>query len=332
MKKLIALALVLLLLTGCTPAADTTDSTVADTTNTTAGSTPETTQPETTEPEATQPEATAPQYPSAPTCGGHDSDPYVDVDKEAFYANYTTACCYEDAQYRSQHYLMSGSLEVPAADVTFADNQPMEGTAYIRNTDCYYSADGNTYAVVDCNGNEVMRIYKGGAYITLEEVAAYMYAFGNTGTGNILPANYDANKKNKNAAASEWGQYLRVNHSKFKGGYASEPSLPNITGAGGTLQYYELDIGSTGYNNGTSITRGVCRLVYGRCDLNGDGEYGEDELFLFYTCNHYSDYREYLNYYGGWGELFGTQTGGGTPSPYVDVVYASFAELFKKAN
>ena len=46
--------------------------------------------------------------------------------------------------------------------------------------------------------------------------------------------------------------------------------------------------------------------------------------------NHYNDFQEYLNYYGGWGEMFGNITGGGTissrydynPTPYVETVLA----------
>ena len=45
----------------------------------------------------------------------------------------------------------------------------------------------------------------------------------------------------------------------------------NITGCGGDLYYYEMDIGTAGYNNGSSITRGACRIVYTRKDLDGDG-------------------------------------------------------------
>ena len=53
---------------------------------------------------------------------------------------------------------------------------------------------------------------------------------------------------------------------------------------------------------------------------------------MFYTHNHYNDFREYLNYYGGWGEMFGNVTGGGVyssnnqcnPTPYPVTAYADF--------
>ncbi len=282
--------------------------------------------------------------PTVETCEGHDSDPYVNVDKAAFYADYAPACCYVDACYRTEHFLLSGSKEVPGQYAQAAVDAPMEGTSiYIRNTDAIYEDDGNTYVVVDCHGNEVLRIYKGAAYITLEEVAAYMYAFG--GSGCVLPANYTS-KKATNVGGSPWGEYLRSNHSYFKGDtrkYPYEPELPNIAGCGGDLQYYELDIGTTGtetpgyaarpYNNGSKITRGAARIVYARQDLNKNGIFEEDEVYVFYTHNHYNDFREYLNYYGGWGEMFGNITGGGqyssktdyNPTPYPETVNKSFS-------
>ncbi len=330
MKRLFAILLVAVLLTGCT---------VQPTYTTLSPATGQPTPSETTG------NATEPTIGELPTCSGHDSDPYVNVDKETFYANYTIACCYEDAQYRSAHYLMSGLLEVPGQYAVNAQYQPMDGTSYIRNTDCYYLDDGNTYVVVDSYGQPILQIYRGGAYITLEEVAAYMYAFG--GSGNI-PANY-VSKRLNSVGSDPWGIYLRGNHSAFSGDtrrYPYEPVLPNISGCGGDLQYFEMDIGTTGtdtgnsyqiapYNDGKKITRGAARIVYTRCDLNGDGKYTQDEVFVFYTANHYNDFQEYLNYYGGWGQIFGNITGGGTlssktdynPTAYVPTAYANFREF-----
>jgi hypothetical protein len=272
------------------------------------------------------------------------ADPYTGMSKEAFYADYSPACCLQDAQYRSKHGFLSGSLEVPGQYVQEADDRPMEGGKYVRNTDSYYVDGGNTYVVVDSTGREVMRIYRGGGYITLEEVAAYMYAFG--GADGSFPANYTSKKK-ATPAQSIWGEYLRVNHSHFLGNtnkYPYEPELPNISGCGGDLKYYEMDIGTTGtatpgyaakpYVHNGSITRGAARLVYARQDLNGNGTYEQGEIYVFYTHNHYNDFREYLNYYGGWGEMFGNITGGGeyssktnaNPTPYVPTAYADFSQ------
>ena len=67
-------------------------------------------------------------------------------------------------------------------------------------------------------------------------------------------------------------------------------------------------------------------------DLDRDGAIEVGETYLFYTYNHYNDFQEYLNYEGGWGELFGNITGGGklssnsscNPTPYVPTAYAAF--------
>ena len=266
-------------------------------------------------------------------------DPYVGVDQEAFYADYTPACCNQDAEHRSKHGLLSGLLEVPGQFAQEAENRPQVRGQFIHNTSTAYLDDGNTYVVLDSQGNELLRVHKAGGYITLEEVAAYMYAFG----GESLPANYTSKKSGK-PLSNPWGEYLRLNHSKFLGNtdkYPYEPELPDISGCGGELEYYEMDIGTTGtttpgyapkpYIQGNTVTRGAARLVYAREDLNGNGVYEPGEVYVFYTHNHYNDFREYLNYYGGWGEVFGNETGGGefssetnaNPTAYVPTAYGT---------
>lgn len=324
MKKLLIALAVLLMLCGCakTPA----PATALPTTSTTQSATVPTTVPGTT----ARPVITFPQ-PSDPEitgCGGHVTDPYADLSKDEFYADYQVACCYIDAQYRSQHGFLSGLLELPDGNVPHADYQPMSGEMYIHFTENFYTDDGNTYIIVDCHGDEVLRIHKGGGYITLDEVAAYMYAFG--GSAENIPANYSASKK-ADPKESIWGEYLRLNHTNFNynpSKYPYEPALPNIKGSpDGKLQYFEMDIGTAGYNDGNRISRGAQRLVYARNDINGNGIYETDEVYVFFTHNHYHDFTEYLNYYGGWGETFGDHTGGGTgnPTPYVPVFYADLS-------
>ncbi len=290
------------------------------------------------------PQTSTEPYTTPKTEPSHDiefsTDPYIDISKKEFYANYSPASCYLDAYYRTQHFLMSGSLDAQDQKPTIASNQPKEGKLLIRNTSALYEDDGNTYIVLDANGNEAFRVYKGGGYVTLEEVAAYIYAFGE------IPANYISKKIGK-PASNPWGVYLRVNHSAFFGSttkYPYEPELPNISGCGGGLSYYELDIGTTGtdcdpsyrpsvYNNGSTITRGAARLVYTRHDINNNKIIDPNERFVFYTYNHYNDFQEYLNYEGGWGEIFGNVTGGGTissktdynPTPYIPVARRNFA-------
>ena len=250
------------------------------------------------------------------------SDPYVNVNVTEFYANYTPAISYMDAYYRTQHNLMSGSIETQSAAPTISAYQPELDGKLVRNNAYVFSEDGLVYYVVDAYGNIVNKIYKCGAYVTLEEVAAYVFAFG------TFPANHSASKSTK-PSSSPWGKYLRVNHTNFTGDtsrYPYEPELPNITGCGGDLYYYEMDIGTASYNNGNKITRGACRIVYTRKDLDGDGVIEVNETYLFYTQNHYHDFREYLNYEGGWGILFGDEAGGGVsrPTPYPETSYYSF--------
>ena len=345
MKRLLALFFALLLTLGaCAKNGEPTT-----TSPSTTGTTQSTQSTQSTE--STPPSTTSEPEPEI-GCDGHESDPYVNVDVDEFYVNYTPACCYTDATYRTQHHLMSGFLEVPGQYATVSEYQPTdENGQLLRNTDCFYLDDGKTYVVVDAYGVEVFRVYKGAAYITLEEVAAYMYAFG--GSSANIPANYTTSKPKK-VGDNPWGIYLRGNHSNFSGDtkkYPYEPALPDISGCGGDLNYYDMDIGTTGtdtgggyevkiYNDGKTITRGAARLVYTRMDKNRNGIYESDEVYVFYTSNHYNDFREYLNYFGGWGEIFGNETGGGelsskyncNPTPYVPTGYVSFAELYKKEN
>ena len=279
------------------------------------------------------------------TDGGEDGsdivvpteDPYTGMSAETFYASYTVASSYADATYRTAHGFLSGMLEVPSDAPTIASYRPMQAGMYVKNIDMRYTADKNGYIVTDGYGQPVLTVWRGAAYITLEEVAAHMYAFGE------LPANYTSKKSGK-PATSIWGEYLRLNHSYFSGDtydYPYEPELPDISGCGGSLRYYEMDVGTTGthtdgypsriYNDGTKITRGAARIVYARDDKNRNGIYEQGEIYLFYTYNHYNDFQEYLNYFGGWGETFGNITGGGTlsseydynPTPYVRVYYGT---------
>ena len=267
-------------------------------------------------------------------------DPYEGMTAAAFYENYTPADSHWDAYWRTCHNFMSGTLETPDQAPVLSAYRPTADGRYIRNTDMLYSEGGKAYTVTDAYGEAVFTVYEYGAYITLEEIAAYVFAFGD------VPENYDADK-DANPKGSPWGEYLRANHSYFSGDtdrFPYEPVLPNISGCGGTLYYYEIDIGTTGtdcdpkypsvlYNNGNQITRGAARIVYGKQDLNGNGIYERGEHHVFYTYNHYNDFQEYLNYFGGWGETFGNITGGGSisskydynPTDYIEVAFTSLS-------
>ena len=262
------------------------------------------------------------------------TDPYENVTKEEFYANYTKASSSQDAYYRTLHGFMSGDISDQDQEPTLAEYQPRKNGKLVRNTSSLYSEDGNTYYIVDGYGNIVNQIYRGGGYVTLEEVAAYVLAFGD------IPANY-ISKKSATPSTNVWGEYLRLNHSLFSGStskYPYEPELPNISGCGGDLYYYEIDLGTTGtdcdpsyavveYNNGYKITRGAARIVYSRYDANKDNIIDINEKYVFYTYNHYNDFQEYLNYEGGWGEMFGNITGGGTLSSKTDYNPTSYVEV-----
>ena len=275
------------------------------------------------------------------------SDPYVGVSASEFYANYHPATSYMDAYYRTQHYFMSGSIADQDQAPTVAPNQPKNGNTLLRNSTVTYLDDGNTYVVYDANGNVANYVYKDGAYVTLEDVAAYLMAFG------TVPPNY-TDAKISGSFSSDWGKYYRGNHSQFSGNtskYPYEPVLPRISGCGGDLRYYEIDIGTTGtdcapaypatdYNNGSKVVRGAARIVYTRYDLNYNGIVDPNEKYVFYTYNHYNDFQEYLNYQNGWGQMFGNITGGGqlsskynyNPTPYVATTLHPFANLTSSAN
>lgn len=269
-------------------------------------------------------------------------NPYEDMDREEFYSDYTRAESYTDAVYRSDENLMSGWTEVPDQAPTIAEDQPEIDGKLVHNSDLNFSNRDRTYTVVDSSGEGAFEIYYGAAYTSLEEVAAYVYAWGE------VPINYYAERYDyPSPSVSPWGEYLRVNFSVFYGdteAYPYEPELPDIAGIGGNLVYYEIDIGTTGtdcdpryeariYNDGTTITRGAARIVFSRYYRDTMEEVAPEDRYVFYTYNHYNDFQEYLNYEGGWGEMFGNITGGGdissssnyNPTPYVETVRASLA-------
>ena len=272
-------------------------------------------------------------------------NPYLDIDKNEFYNNYKRATSLLDSQYRSECYLMSGDITPQDQEPEIASNQPKQGNMLIHNTTSIFSNNGNVYTVYNVNGEKEFDIYYGGAYTSLEEVAAYIYAWGE------VPVNYDPDK-DAEPYNSNWGEYLRVNNTDFSGDtdkYPYEPVLPRIYGCDGDLVYYEIDIGTTGtdcdpdfpdriYNDGYTITRGAARIVYSRfyaddtpsTMLDNEPITNLDDRYVFYTYNHYNDFQEYLNYYNGWGEMFGNITGGGTISSKVDYNPTPYVETYRK--
>lgn len=270
-----------------------------------------------------------------------DGNPYVNVDKNEFYANYTRSTSYQDSLYRTECDLMSGDITPQNQEPSISSNRPMSSGKYIRNSSQLYTNKNNTYTVLDSTGEKAFEVYNNSAYVGLEEVAAYIYAFGH------VPCNYYEDRYDyPQPSQSIWGEYLRLNNSEFSGdvsSYPYEPKLPRIQGLGGDLIYYEVDIGTTGtdcdpkypalnYNDGNTISRGAARIVYSRYYSDGMPIEDLNDRYVFYTYNHYNDFQEYLNYEGGWGEMFGNITGGGSissstnynPTSYVQVIREDF--------
>ncbi len=256
------------------------------------------------------------------------TDPYENVDWSDFHNQntYTRATSYRDAQLRSAHGLMSGTITTSemyetSSGPTVANNRPTDSSTgqYIRNTAAIYGNNNLSYTVLDSSGEEAFTIYYGGGYCSLNEVAAYVYAWGET------PANYVDSKSPSDGDFDLWGKYLRANNTYYTNDvakYPKEPELPEPD----EITYYEIDIGGSSYNTGTRISRGSFRLVYSRY-RNGKELTDPEERYVFYTYNHYYDYQEYLNYEYGWGERFGYYTGNYSVTPYVEVTRADIRDL-----
>lgn len=277
-------------------------------------------------------------------------DPYTNVNKTEFYADYAPATSYEDAYYRTQHKLMSGDISdqyyLPTEGKKVEDGKAIRATTatYVLDTDGDYLA----YIPNTAEGEEYI-IFYGAAYTSLNEVAAYLLAFGD------VPANQITNKNStgQSQAISNWGKYGRVNNGVFSGNpskYPFQPLLPNIF----DIEYREMDFGTTGgyvnsnsngtyysqklYNNGSKIDRGAARFVY----VSDSNIKNIDERYVFYTYNHYNDFQEYLNYHNGWGYRFGNQSAGNeycggskdfyalncvSPTPYITTILKKYNEL-----
>lgn len=268
-----------------------------------------------------------------------DGNPYVNVDKNEFYANYTRSTSYQDSLYRTECDLMSGDITPQNQEPSISSNRPMSSGKYIRNSSQLYTNKNKTYTVLDSTGEKAFEVYRDSAYVGLEEVAAYIYAFGN------VPCNYYEDRYDyPQPSQSIWGEYLRLNNSEFSGdvsSYPYEPKLPRIQGLGGDLIYYEVDIGTTGtdcdpkypalnYNDGNTISRGAARIVYSGYYSDGMPIEDLNDRYVFYTYNHYNDFQEYLNYEGGWGEMFGNITGGGSISSLTNYNPTSYVQVIKE--
>jgi hypothetical protein len=265
-------------------------------------------------------------------------DPYENVDIEDFYANYTKASSYVDSFYRMIHGLMCG--EIINEDGSLKDNSNCpkdENGVYYKNALARFEVDQNgnrlSYTINTLDGEDY-KIYRYGIYTSMNDVAAYLFAF------NELPANYIPGASLKNIAYERFGELGRVNFNKYSGPSASkyqyEPYLKGQEDK--SLFYRETDFGANvgenyyyTYNDkyGGNNTRQIFRFcvsnsydssyTYGKKD-----EYYEtpnptelDDRYVYYTYNHYNDFVEYLNYYNGFGDSFGNETAGNNVNQYV---------------
>ena len=245
------------------------------------------------------------------------TDPYENVDKEDFYSNYKKASSYEDSWFRTNHGLISGDItpqeHIPMTNVIKEENKD------VRISTAIYVLDekGNyiAYVINNLDGEDQI-IYYGGGYTSLYEVAAYLLAFGEVPPNN----NYNKNSKGRKESISVWKEYGRCNTGEFYGNtgkYPYEPNLPNND----KLYYVETDFGTLGgysnvspsttytqtiYNDGKTINRGAARF----CFVADSKVKSIDERYVFYTYNHYNDFQEFLNYYGGFGTRFGNESAG----------------------
>lgn len=151
-------------------------------------------------------------------------------------------------------------------------------------------------------------------YIEPEDVAAYFTIF------NTWPQNYKPSKK----AALAYGENGRVvstyNYGDYSGGSDYTVNIGPWTSKG--VPYYEFDIGTpttnSGYNNGSSINRGVYRVVaLPQGSSSAYANEGSSDAVCFYSSDHYISFSEFYNRSGGWSEDFdGYRTGTGVrPSP-----------------
>lgn len=265
------------------------------------------------------------------------SDPYNNVSKNEFYANYVEAESYMHAQYRTQHNLMSGSID--DKDRYYLPTQTSNLQYRVVDANYTYRPNGEyeSYTINYTNGDKDV-IYYGGAYVGLNEVCAYILAF-----GEVPPnSNYSSSSTGKKNSVADWGKYGRCNIGTYSNNvvkYPYEPELPTKSASGTVYKYTETDFGSTGgfasgggyytdeYNNGSSISRGSCRIVF----TNNARDIRE--RLVFYTYNHYNDFQEYLNYYNGFGTRFGNISNGGVynsgsnPSPYIKTQDITLIEL-----
>ena len=276
-------------------------------------------------------------------------DPYINVDKTEFYANYTTATSYEDAYYRAQHGLLCGEYMKEDGSLPSINNPKDSATdLYLKNSNVTYEIDkDNNYISYNINtlNDQDYKIYYGGVYTSFNDVAAYLFAF------NEIPINYlpGTSKTAKKLVQQNYGELGRLNFKLYSGPsetkYQYEPYLYGQEEK--TVFYREIDFGA---NTGSNIYftyggsgRQIFRFLLGNSFDNNyscsDKTWSTpnpttiDERRVYFTYNHYNDFTEYLNYYNGFGKIFGNVTAGNSegyynpnnpPTEYEETILSNF--------
>lgn len=229
-----------------------------------------------------------------------------------------------------------------------ATNNPQNAAGiYYRVSTMNYGDNGNSFRINTLDGSEGPVIYKNAAYTNIEDVAAYIVAFGD------VPPNARYTKGSTTSAINNWGPIARVNYAYYSNNnddykYETEcythSQYFNKTQSSNEYwyHYFESDIGATlwndepyqrrynngnslkKYNDGNTITRGTLRFVWTRYWTNQ--EHGSSltrdinesyERNVYYTTTHYNDFQQYLNYYGGWAERIGNTEIGNDWGEYI---------------
>jgi uncharacterized membrane protein len=246
---------------------------------------------------------------------------------------------YNDSQSRTSNKESSGFKQNNTSYLARNNtaNYKNEQGVYYRLSDSIYGNNGNSFRINMIDGSEGPAIYKGAVYTDMDDVAAYLYAFGE------LPVNMDYNSKTgKTSSVNDWGKYGRVNNAAYSNNSADFKYEPEAwthsiyfdkpeSSTDYWYYYVETDYGPQNYNqesyvtdphiynNGDSIvSRGVSRFIYTAAfttSEHNDSDRGKPvtnvlERHVFYTYNHYNDFQEYLNYYGGWNTRYGNMTAG----------------------
>lgn len=252
-------------------------------------------------------------------------DPYENVDIDEFYKNYTISNSYIDSYYRSKHKLLSGEYIVEDGSLPSKENNLIdeETGLYYKNSKVRYEVNDNnellSFTINTLDGNDY-KIYKGGIYVSLNDVAAYLFAF------NELPINYLAgtSKKDKTKVVEEYGEFGRLNFKNYSGPseykYQYEPYLCGQEDD--TIFYKEIDYGANSgeheyFSYGKTTSRQIFRFLLGNSlDSSYTKPTSINERYVYYTYNHYNDFSEYLNYYNGFGKVFGNETAGNAYNQY----------------